>query len=250
MFDYWIIDDFLPPDILKSVQEEFPDFDSDIWHQYNNPIEVKKTCNNWNSFPQATYKLFHSLCDRNLIERIEDITQLYGLIPDYGLHGGGWHCHRRGGKLNLHQDYSMHPKLNRERKLNLILYLTPDWQEEWGGHLELWEGDETKPSSLFTKVLPKENRAVIFDTTQNSWHGLPEPLNCPEGVYRKSIAVYYLQMPKTAKDRQRALFYPHKDQLTDQRVLDLIDKRSNVGTSSETYRVLNDSEIPSNKDSE
>jgi hypothetical protein len=32
---------------------------------------------------------------------------------------------------------------------------------------------------------------AIFTTTNSSFHGHPEPLLCPEGVSRKSIALYY-----------------------------------------------------------
>ena len=42
------------------------------------------------------------------------------------------------------------------------------------------------------KTYPKLNRAVIFQTNNISWHGLPEPLQCPEDVYRKSFAYYYI----------------------------------------------------------
>ena len=55
-FDYAIIDNFFKPEVADQLAAEFPDFDSDKWHDYNNAIEVKKTCNNWNVFPPLTYK--------------------------------------------------------------------------------------------------------------------------------------------------------------------------------------------------
>jgi hypothetical protein len=76
------------------------------------------------------------------------------------------------------------------------------------------------------KVDNKFCRAVIFDTTQNSWHGFPDYITCPDGVYRKSIAMYYLTTPaKDASDRKRALYAPSESQKTDQEVIDLIQKR-------------------------
>ena len=113
------------------------------------------------------------------------------LFADSGLNGGGWHIHKQGGKLNTHLDYSLHPKLKLERKLNLIVYLNPDWNAEWGGALGFWGNESSsKPGELVKEIPPKFNRAVIFDTTVNSWHGLPDPLRCPEGQSRKSLAVY------------------------------------------------------------
>jgi hypothetical protein len=73
------------------------------------------------------------------------------------------------------------------------------------------------------------NRAVLFDTTQNSWHGLPTPLTCPKGKYRKSIAMYYItDIDNGIEDRSRALFAPTKEQENDMNVIDLIQKRCGV----------------------
>jgi hypothetical protein len=86
-------------------------------------------------------------------------------------------------------------------------------------------------------VYNKFNRAVLFDTTQNSWHGLPAEIVCPEGVYRKSLAIYYISEPRTGVDsHDRAYFAPTSEQANNQEILDLIKKRSSSKTSSETYR--------------
>ena len=136
--------------------------------------------------------------------------------------------HSRGGKLNIHLDYNINPKLNLQRKLNLIVYLTEDWDTSWGGGLELWSHDEEKNLPLNREVVVDNifNRAILFDTTQNSWHGLPQPIMCPEGVYRKSIAVYYMtDLPEDIDQRKRALYAPTKEQENDSDVLDFIKER-------------------------
>ena len=138
----------------------------------------------------------------------------------------------RGGKLNIHLDYSIHPKLKLQRKLNLILYLSEDWNISWGGSLEFWSHNQelNRPNQREVTIENIFNRAVIFDTTQNSWHGFPNPLTCPEDKYRKSIAVYYLTDPPEGTDsRLRALYAPTKDQENDANILSLIQKRTNYG---------------------
>jgi hypothetical protein len=105
--------------------------------------------------------------------------------------------------------------------------------------LELWSNDEEKnlPKECIKKIDNKFNRAVIFDTTQNSWHGLPDAINCPPGMYRKSLAIYYVSPPrKEAEVHDRALFAPYKDQVSDPKILELIKKRSSSKTSGEVYR--------------
>jgi hypothetical protein len=135
-------------------------------------------------------------------------------------------------------DYSVHPKLKIERRANLIIYLS-HWQQEWDGALQLWSHDETTngPKECVSKVEVKFNRAVIFDTTQNSWHGLPDEIKAPSNVLRKSLNIYYLTEPREGiSSRERALFSAHKDQKNDENIRQLIVKRSSSETIKDAYR--------------
>ena len=233
-----VIDDFFKHDFANKLADEFPTFDSDIWHGYNNAIEVKKVCNNWNVFPENTYSMFSYFNSQEWLNYLSNVLlDGMGLYSDSGLNGGGWHIHKKGGKLNTHLDYSLHPKLGLQRKLNIIIYMNPNWKEEWGGALGLWGSKSSeKPGDLEVSVWNKFNRAVIFDTTQNSWHGLPEPLQCPENEFRKSLAAYFLcDPPNDVDDRGKALFAPTKQQEDDREVIELIKKRSDVKTASSVY---------------
>jgi len=240
-FDHCVIDDFFLPDVAKLLEKDFPDYDEKSLYLYNNPLEIKKTSNNWNAFPSLTYSVFSLLNSKKFIDFISTFlcmkTQLYS---DPGLNGGGWHMHKRGGKLNTHLDYSMHPKLNLQRKFNIIIYLNSEWDVAWGGELGLWGGgSEEFPGELVKSVMPNFNRAIIFDTTQNSWHGLPSPLKCPDNQYRKSIAVYYLCEPDNGSLRGKALFSPTAEQTDDPEIATLIKRRSEVSTASNVYITKN-----------
>lgn len=139
----------------------------------------------------------------------------------------------------MHLDYSIHPKIGLERRLNLIIYMQPGWRPDWGGALGFWKHDELKnaPGELATQIPCLFNRAVIFDTSQNSWHGLPDPVACPPNKPRNSLAIYYLCKPRhSTAERGRALFAPSKEQANDPEVLKLIKLRSQVQTSGLVYR--------------
>ena len=227
-FYYQVIDIFFNQEQAKTISKEFPDYNSDVWYCYNNPLENKRTCNNWYQFGPETYKTLTMLNSKEFIRQLQKITGIPKLYPDIGLHGGGLHIHGTGGKLNIHLDYSIHPKLKLQRKLNLIIYLEEDWNPEWGGNLEFWSHDKekNKPDKKYVKIDNVFNRAVLFDTTQNSWHGFPDPLTCPEGKYRKSLAVYYLTDPPEGTDpRPRALYSPTKEQENNPEILKLIEER-------------------------
>ncbi len=240
-FNHVIIDDFFLPHVAEQLANEFPDYDDPMLGYYNNAIENKKVFNRWDKFPKLTYQAFTMLGRPNFLFHIRGLignpntTELW---MDYGLNGGGWHLHTRNGNNNVHLDYNIHPKLGEQRKLNIIIYMTPDWKTEWGGGLELWTHDpETKrPKDLVKTVENKFNRAVIFDTTQNSWHGLPKKINCPEGVIRKSLAAYYVQpAPIGADPRGKALFAPTAEQKGDPEIEKLIRERSSVETADKFH---------------
>jgi|LakMenEpi03Aug12_release.lakeMendotaPanAssembly.Ray.scaffolds.fasta_scaffold03530_31 Rps23 Pro-64 3,4-dihydroxylase Tpa1-like proline 4-hydroxylase len=230
-FDYYIIDDFLEPSIAKKISEEFIPFESTHWFDYNNPLEIKKTLNNWYHFPETTYKFFSYLNSKEFVEIIQNITKTNNLYTDIGLHGAGWHIHGNGGKLNVHLDYSIHPKLKLQRKYNFIIYLSQEWDPKWGGNLEFWSHDflNKKPKEKIAQVDCIFNRAVIFDTTKNSWHGFNDPITCPNNTYRKSIACYYLTDPEEiTEERYRALYSASKSQENDRNIEQLIKNRSKL----------------------
>lgn len=79
----------------------------------------------------------------------------------------------------------------------MIVYLNRHWKEEYGGNLELWNREMTRCER---RVLPIFNRCVIFNTTDFSYHGHPEPLTCPEGMTRKSLALYYYSNGRPAEE--------------------------------------------------
>jgi Rps23 Pro-64 3,4-dihydroxylase Tpa1-like proline 4-hydroxylase len=238
-FDHIVIDNFWKPEVAEQIYTEFLDYDSDQWNGvYRNALEDKKTCNSWDKFPAMTYRAFDFLM-YGFVPAIQQLTGIADLRGDTGLHGGGWHAHSKGGKNNIHLDYDIHPKMLLQRKINIIVYMTPEWDPTWNGGLELWShnAETSGPLECVKSVENKFNRAVIFDTTQNSWHGLPKELNCPAGVVRRSMAAYYLTTPATnATERKKALFAPYGAQANDPEVLELIKKRVSMSQAPTVYR--------------
>jgi Rps23 Pro-64 3,4-dihydroxylase Tpa1-like proline 4-hydroxylase len=124
----------------------------------------------------------------SMLDFLEKLTGIDGLIPDPYFGGGGLHQIVRGGFLKIHTDFNWHPKLKLDRRLNLLVYLNKDWREDYGGHLELWDRALKRAEK---SILPVFNRTVVFSTTDFSYHGHPRPLRCPDSTTRKSISLYY-----------------------------------------------------------
>ena len=186
-FPHIVIDDFLEPELLRTIAAGFPPsenrafFDRDqerLKFQYH-PQEV----------PSGVVRSFFAeLNSAAFLRFLEELTGIEGLIPDPHFAGGGLHETKRGGHLGIHADFNVHSRLKLERRLNLLIYLNEDWADEFGGELELWN---RRMERCEVRVKPVFGRAVIFNTALDSFHGHPDPLNCPPDRSRRSIATYY-----------------------------------------------------------
>ena len=108
---------------------------------------------------------------------LEGLTEIPALLADPGLMGGGLHQSAAGGYLNVHADFTGHPhRPSWRRRLNLLLYLNDDWRDSYGGSLELWDAAMQR---CVQRIAPIFNRAVIFRTSPDSFHGHPDPITCP-----------------------------------------------------------------------
>jgi Rps23 Pro-64 3,4-dihydroxylase Tpa1-like proline 4-hydroxylase len=189
-FEHIIIPNFLNKQYAEKIFNEYPiDIQSENWYKYNNPIEKKFANDNISIMPRCIKKIFNLLSCKEIISKISLLTGIKNLEYDPYLHGAGLHIHTTGGKLDMHLDYEKHPYLDKERKLNIILYMSKDWKEEWNGQTQLWNNDL---SECIIKSPVIFNTAIIFKTNEISWHGLPDEITCPEGVFRKTLAYYYL----------------------------------------------------------
>lgn len=187
-FPHVVIDDFLPVEVLRSVAGSFPEARRGDWHEFDNPRQKKLAVEDEASIGDAARAVLYQLNSATFMEFLERLTGIEGLIPDPYFTGGGLHQIERGGYLKIHADFNRHPKFKLDRRLNLLLYLNEGWEDSYGGHLELWDREVKR---CVRRIAPTFNRCVIFNTTDFSFHGHPEPLACPEWVTRKSLALYY-----------------------------------------------------------
>jgi Rps23 Pro-64 3,4-dihydroxylase Tpa1-like proline 4-hydroxylase len=240
-FNHIVIDNFLDTDTALKIAAEFPKFDDDFWYSYENPLEIKKASNDWNHFGPYTYGYFKHILTDHFADRLSTLLSedhSIQLTPDVGLHGGGFHTHKSGGRLNPHLDYSIHPKLLLQRKVNIILYINPEWKAEYGGTLGLWSDKNGQPDQLIHEVDCIFNRALIFDTTQDSWHGICREINSENGLTRNSLATYYLTNPdENADPRMKVKYAPREDQKGDEEIQKLITKRQSMVDFQTVYRL-------------
>lgn len=197
-FPHIVMDNLFPNEILEEVLDDFPRPDEIAWRKFDNPTEKK--LGYWHENPlRPRIQLFlYEMNSAPLLQFLERLTGIEGLVSDPYYGGAGPHQIERGGFLKVHVDFNWHPLLKLDRRLNMLVYLNKDWKEEYGGHLELWNRDVSRCEQ---KILPVYNRTVVFSTTDFSYHGHPVPLACPEGWTRKSVSFYYYSNGRPDEER-------------------------------------------------
>ena len=194
-FPHTVIDDFLPRASAERILAAFPRADDGAWLDWRKRDVVHQPgklgighadrLNRSHTFLRSALSAFNST---EVVSFLERLTGIQGLVPDPHFFGGGVHQILPGGRLSIHADFNWHGQLRLYRRVNLLLYLNKDWDEAWGGALELWDREM---NACALRVAPIFNRAVIFNTDRDALHGHPDPLLAPDGVTRKSLALYY-----------------------------------------------------------
>jgi len=191
-YPHIVLDDFLFPDAADRAIKEFPPLDHAEWNSYVHANERKFNNTEPETWGPTLQRILAELNSPRFVDFVGKLIGVDGLIPDPSLDGGGLHRTPSGGFLNVHTDFTVHPhRQDWQRRANLLLYLNEDWKPEYGGDLELWNEDMSR---CVEKVAPVANRVLIFTTDARSLHGHPEPIRCPEGMARKSLALYYFSV--------------------------------------------------------
>ena len=182
-------ENFFNPDFLSSVVDEFPDLSKGNNIVYNDPLQKKLAGNGEELFGDKTKLLMHFLNSEPFLNFVKELTGIdETLFGDPYFSGAGLHETKKGGLLKVHADFNKHPINGLDRRVNIIVYLNKDWKDEYGGHFELWDEEMI---GCVDKFAPNFNSIAMFSTTSKSYHGLPNPLTCPDGMSRKSLALYY-----------------------------------------------------------
>ena len=130
------IENLLEPGFAAEVCAAYPSYSEarDKGKQFravNENLKVQVT--DRARFPEAVRELDRVLAAPAFLEAVEAITGIRNLEADPLLVGGGMHMMARGGRLDVHVDFNMLPDRGLHRRLNILVYLNPEWHEEWGG---------------------------------------------------------------------------------------------------------------------
>ncbi len=197
-FNHIVIDNFLNEPYLNTILTEINSytdaqwFDSDnasINNESDNIFQSKKVAlTDYNKMGPLSKTFIDLTRSPTFLKFLENVTDIENIESDPYLYGGGIHRVSAGGRLSIHSDFNIHPKLNKFRRINVLLYLNKNWTPENKGELELWSKDMKQ---CVKSIAPIFNRMIIFRITDDAFHGHPEPWTPTNALPRLSFALYY-----------------------------------------------------------
>jgi hypothetical protein len=201
-FPHVVIEGWFNPGLLDLVVEEFDDLPRAEWKtQFNNYARVERSRTDARLGPasQLYFSLIHSSFFLSVLSYVSGVTDL---VPDPHLFGGGLHETLPGGSFGIHIDFDRHPRNALNNEMVFITYLNKDWQPEWNGALELWDGQNKQCEET---VEPEFGRSILMTHGKTHFHGHSKPLAPPAGRTRRSIAAYFYANRFAREDRRQAM---------------------------------------------
>lgn len=209
-------DEFLEPTFAKRLQEEILSIPSSEWDRQENPFESKQTLRNKQNFPPLLTQLFDQLQTKAFVAKLSEIVG-EKLLLDPTRNFWGVHTQKPGDKLDIHVDAGLHPTTKQKKQVTLGIYLSSNWCEEQGCHLEVWRGESAKENSAkllerVAAISPNFNRFVLFTCNDYAWHGNPEPVDSPDAARRIFVTISYLSENQADENKRVKAFFVKRPQ--------------------------------------
>ncbi|MDC3158656.1 2OG-Fe(II) oxygenase, partial [Candidatus Pelagibacter sp.] len=225
--NFFYIDDLLPEKITNEIYLNLMKVEHSLWHKRKSFRESKKEFVKLDKTNQILTNITESFQKQNVINKVEEITNLHNLESDPSLYAGGISMMDKNDFLNPHIDNSHDAKRERYRRLNLLFYVSPNWDEDLGGNLELWDNIVKKNITLVSKF----NRLIVMKTDKLSWHSVSpvkadKPRCCVSNYYfsknsPEEFHYYHVTSFNGRPEERFRRFYSSLDNFFRQRITDL-----------------------------
>ncbi|HSE40489.1 MAG TPA: 2OG-Fe(II) oxygenase [Acidobacteriota bacterium] len=211
-FPHILLEPFFQPEFARELLHSFPQFDPKNAKNELGLVGGKAVQPDVRSIGTPYKKLDDMARSDDFLKFLSGVTGIPDLLYDPAYQGGGTHENLSGQELDPHVDFNFHPYHEWHRRLNLIIYLNEEWKESWGGCLELHSNPWSQDKNVVKQFLPLMNRAILFETSNHSWHGFKKIQLPDSGKSRKSIALYFYTQEKDGvpSATRHTTFYVHR----------------------------------------
>ncbi|NBP00029.1 MAG: 2OG-Fe(II) oxygenase [Proteobacteria bacterium] len=201
-FPHVVLDNFFPEDVARSLELECQDLDKSLWTQFTRLGSYMEECNKIAHMPVA-FQVSNEIHSKLGLDWLGDITGISNILPDPHLIGAGYSRSYNGDSLKIHTDFNWNDTVRLHRRATMIIYLSSQWQDHYGGEIEFWDKDRTGP---VVSIPPLFNRCVIWENHNRGFHGYPRPITCPNNLSRNSFRLFFY----SSQIDPSQLEYPHR----------------------------------------
>ena len=241
-FPYLKMENVLEESFANQIQTEILNIPETEWDRYENPLEHKYTLRNKENIPTECNKLFTMLTSNDFINYLSSIMG-YEIKNDQNKNWWGIHKYDHGDHLDIHVDAGLHPQTKQKKQITVGIYLSKDWKEENGGHLEIWSGEnasnnDAKIVKCCDKILPIFNTLVLFECNDYAWHGNPTPVICKNGEKRIFVTLSYVsEQYADLNKKEKAFFVKRPDDPMDEEKDKIRMMRCDPEKYKDVYRI-------------
>lgn len=176
---YTVIDDFFPIELFRRLSSEMPLLHETSESKYFGELSQGKSIVKSHTGDSA-------LLSRAIIPRVLGSSYISSRIQgmlnsdcecislnafDDTVGHSFFHRMKPGGFLGMHVDRSYLPNTKMVKVGNALLYLSPTWQDEYGGHLMVRDGLLSRNPQLISF---KPNRLVLLVHSSSTFHCVTE----------------------------------------------------------------------------
>ena len=170
-FPHLILDEFIDVILFEKITQEFDNIDRNKGKSFSSSVENKKWISKNTELPKNLSNFIDYLNSDDWVANLSKLTDLKDLFSTTvgNTDLANYHEMNKSGFLGSHVDHSSDPETNYPHVLNIIVYLTKNWETSWGGSTTLLNSNGTK---IIKEIDYIPNRAVIFLHTPYSFHGV------------------------------------------------------------------------------
>ena len=203
-----VLSGLFPDALVAAVKAECLELAADGMARQDGRAQVKEESPRLpGPFSESVFAVLES---DEFVRFLEQVTGIDHLLADPTHAYAGVHRSRPGAFTLIHRDFRRHPERSLYHRVNVLLYLNRDWQPVFGGHLELWPSDMSRCGKV---IVPEANTLVLWETHDQTLHGLPDAVACPDGEARIALAsYYYTREPRQVRVKRRGPVFARRPQ--------------------------------------
>lgn len=204
-----VVDSFLDRDLCLDLYNECLNAPKGGWTVFTRANSRMEEFNDLIHTPKAHRVIYNTLYSGEFIYQLEQMTGIVGLLPDPHLVGAGFSIIRKGSHLAPHYDFNWNDRLKLHRKLTGILFLTPDWESEFGGHNITWDSNPelNKEAKIIESVEPYFNRVLITENFSKGPIHSVSKINCPDTYEGRCALRFFYYISSSEYDPENP---PHR----------------------------------------